>query len=167
MLFAAVLFGGLPLLGSCSDPVHEAEVDALGPERRGVRPGASHRPGQNCRVCHGGEGPGEPEFVIAGTVYTARNVLEPLRGTEIVVQDATGETHTAVSNEVGNFYISTTSWTPVFPLSVSLVDARADEAGTKKMVTTIGRNGACALCHYGNDDEPTHEPPVYLRAKAL
>lgn len=143
---------------SCFDPVHSDEVDALGPEVNGVSPGPNHRPGQPCRVCHGGQGPASPEFSIAGTVYAKRGKPQPQRGVEVVVTDANGVTKTAVSNDVGNFYIPIDAWSPTFPVTVEL-----NASGTvKPMITPIGRNGGCGFCHYGADNEKTHMPPVFL-----
>ena len=167
LLFLAAAMLGASGSASCFDPVHSDDVAALGPERRGVLPGPNHRPGQNCLTCHGGKGPGSPEFSIAGTIYSARGVLEPLSDVTVALQDATGATRDVVSNEVGNFYITTASWSPTYPVLVALRDRRADENGVKEMVTPVGRNGGCAFCHYGADEEPTHMPPVFLRLKAL
>ncbi len=155
------------LCASCTDPVHDDAVAALGDERRGVRPGATHRPGQPCLTCHGPQGPGSPELSIAGTVYSARGVQEPLSSVLVVLTDANQSTRTVVSNEVGNFYVASLSWTPTYPVSVELQDPRADNGGVKSMVTQIGRSGSCATCHYGADDDPKHMPPVFLRLKAL
>ncbi len=166
LLLVSVVLGGSGS-ASCFDPVHSADVNALGPERQGILPGPNHRPGQNCRTCHGGDGPASPEFSIAGTIYSASGVLEPLSGVTVALEDASGEAREAVSNEVGNFYITSASWSPAFPVHVALHDRRADANGVKEMVTPIGRNGACAFCHFGPVDEPTHMPPVYLRLKAL
>ncbi len=167
LIYVAVAALGASGSLSCFDPVHAREVDALGPERTGVRPGPNHRPGQNCLTCHGGNGPASPDFSIAGTVYSAFGVLEPLAGVAIVLEDANHEPRSVSSNEVGNFYMTTTSWSPTFPVNVLLQDRRADAHGVKAMVTPIGRTGGCAFCHYGAVDEPTHMPPVYLRQKAL
>lgn len=163
----AVAVLGASFSASCLDPVHADAVAALGPERPGVRTGPTHRPGQHCLTCHGDQGPASPQFSIAGTIYSARGVLEPLSGVEIALADATGATRTAQSNEVGNFYIAASTWAPTFPVSVALQDPRADLGGVKEMQTLIGRNGGCAFCHYGADNEPTHMPPVFLRLKAL
>jgi hypothetical protein len=167
-----LLFVGLAVLGasgstSCSDPVHSDAVDALGPEKAGVREGPTHRPGQHCLTCHGGLGPGSPEFSIAGTIYSARGVQEPLSGVTVSLVDATSAKRTVTSNEVGNFYIAVDTWAPAYPVRVTLEDSRADEKGQKEMVTPIGRNGGCAFCHYGTDTDPSHMPPVFLRQKAL
>ncbi len=163
-LLAALLGGGS---ASCFDPQHASDVDALGPERKGVNPGPNHRPGQNCLTCHGGNGPGSPDFSIAGTIYSAVGIQEPLSDVTVVLVDANQSTRSATSNEVGSFYIATASWSPTFPVTVQLRDSRADVGGVKAMVTPIGREGGCAFCHYGAVDEPTHMPPVYLRQKAL
>ena len=152
---------------SCIDPVHDDEVEALGPERKGVRPGSTHRPGQNCLTCHGEKGPGQPEFSIGGTLYSARNVQEPLYGATVMLVDANGSTRRVVSNVVGNFYVAQGSWSPTYPVRVKVEDSRADERGEKVMETPIGRTGGCAFCHYGADEEPNHMPPVFLRRKAL
>jgi hypothetical protein len=143
---------------SCFDPVHSDEIDALGPEVNGVGPGPTHRPGQPCRVCHGDQGPASPEFSIAGTVYAKRGKPEPIAAVNVVLTDANGVTKTVASNSVGNFYIPISTWSPTFPVSVEL------QSGTvaKPMVTPIGRNGGCAFCHYGADNEKTHMPPVFL-----
>lgn len=154
-------------IAACWDPVRSDAVEALGPERKGVLPGPSHRPGQPCLTCHGGDGPGSPQFAAAGTIYSAEGIAEPIEGVNIVLVDSIGAKRSAVSNEVGNFYIATDEWMPVFPLRVELEDMRADEKGVKKMITSIGRSGDCATCHYGADHEPSHMPPVYLRLKAL
>lgn len=150
---------------SCFDPVHSKDVDALGPEQSGVPEGPTHRPGQPCRTCHGGDGPGEPEFVVAGTVYLARNDPEPAVGTVVVIRDSsnTKELRRVTTNEVGNFYVTVDELDTFFPLFVSLEDPRADNKLPKEMNTPIGRNGGCAFCHYGADGEPTHMPPVFLK----
>jgi hypothetical protein len=90
-----------------------------------------------------------------------------LSGVTVVLEDATKAQRTVVSNEVGNFYVAKSTWSPVFPVYVTLEDSRADKNGVQVMQTPIGRNGSCATCHYGADNEPTHMPPVFLRLKAL
>lgn len=168
LLHVAIAMLGASGSASCIDPVHSDAVAALGPERAGVREGPTHRPGKPCRTCHGGQGPSALELSIAGTIYSARNDLqEPLSGVTVVLEDATKATRSVVSNEVGNFYIAIDTWSPTFPVLVTLHDQRADEGGVKRMETPIGSNGGCAFCHYGADNEPTHMPPVFLRQKAV
>ena len=155
---------------SCIDPVHSDEVAALGPEDEGVRMGPTHRPGQPCLVCHSAPGPGI-QFVIAGTIFLSRGGGLPAAGTNVEISDATGKNvlQTVQTNEVGNFYISADQWSPgpTFPLFMRLVDERAEVMGKKEMQTAIGRNGGCAFCHYGDDNQPTHMPPVFLRTQPL
>ncbi len=147
---------------SCFDPQHADEVNALGGEVNGVGTGPTHRPGQPCRACHGGVGPGKPEFSIAGTVYANRDNTVPKPDVNVVLKDTTGDSRTLRTNEVGNFYISIGEWSPTFPVSVTLSFPGVDPAKQTQMQTVIGRNGACAFCHYGADNDPTHMPPVYL-----
>lgn len=143
---------------SCIDPVHSDAVAALGGEVSGQRPGPSHRPGQDCLVCHGGSGPGSPDFTVAGTVYATRGSTTPLGGVNVVLTDANNATKTVVSNGAGNFYITASQWSPATPIAVKL------EYGdkTKVMKSRIGGFGGCALCHYGADNDPTHMPPVFM-----
>lgn len=152
---------------TCADPVHDQEVEALGPEKRRVRPGPNHRPGQPCLTCHGGEGPASADFAVAGTVYLARGVLEPVAGVTVHLEDATGATRDPRSNEVGNFYVGKTDWSPVYPITVVLIDPRADEEGGKKMQTQIRAEGSCADCHRGQGTAADRMPAVFLREKAL
>jgi hypothetical protein len=108
------------VVGACGDPVHGAEVDALGPEAAGVPRGPTQRPGQPCLTCHGGLGPGDPTFVTAGTVYVlayaAGLAKTPLVGGTVQLVDANGSTFAATTNSVGSFYVTTDQWSPVFPL---------------------------------------------------
>lgn len=144
---------------SCLDPVHSDAVDALGPEAAGVREGPTHRPGQPCLTCHGGDGPG-PDFAVAGTVYATRNGTAPIEGVAVLLRDSTGTTRTAITNEVGNFYITAGEWTPAYPMFAELHYGDI----TKTMDTRIGRNGGCAECHRAGGK--TEMPPVYLNEAA-
>jgi hypothetical protein len=156
------------LFAACFDPVHDDAVDALGPEKRGVRPGPNHRPGQPCLTCHGDQGPAEPEFALAGTIYLARGVLEPVSGVTVHLVDAVDAGRDPRTNEVGNFFVGKTDWTPVYPIRVELQDIRSDEdGGTKTMFSRIRAEGSCADCHHDADAAPDHMPGVFLREKAL
>lgn len=59
------------IAGCSTDPVHDAEVAALGPEVPGMPKSLYeyHRAGQPCLVCHGGEGPAHTQFSFGGTVF--------------------------------------------------------------------------------------------------
>lgn len=147
---------------SCVDPVHSDAVAGLGGET-GERPGPFHRAGQPCLTCHGGKGPGPPEFSLAGTIYQTRTGGGALQGAQVTVQDATGAKRVFETNRVGTFYVMKTEWDPVYPLFV-----RLDYGGKKKiMQTRIGGEGSCAFCHDGpapggND---TRMPPVFFEDK--
>lgn len=148
---------------SCIDPVHSDAVARLGPEKAGVPEGPTHRPGQPCLTCHGGDGPG-PSWVAAGTIYQVRGDLsKPLVGGLVDLEDYTGKTYTATTNEVGNFWIEEGQWAPVFPLHVIVYDgARATKA---TMTSRIGRDGGCGLCHQGAEATRTTMPAVYLKPR--
>lgn len=143
------------IIASCADPVHSDAVDALGPEV-GERPGPTHRAGQPCMTCHGGEGPA-PDFAVAGTVYEVREGAVPLVGATVVLNDSGGQTRSLVTNSVGNFYMRAGEWTPTYPMF-----AKVDYQGVEKVMTTrIGRTGGCADCH--RTGVANKMPGVYLR----
>ena len=146
------------LLISCIDAQHGDAVSDLGPEINGERPGPDHRAGQPCTTCHSGKGPGSPEFVMAGTVYAARESLVAMPGVTVVMTDAHGSTVTSVSNRVGNFYVESSRWTPTYPVYVEMQYG----SFTKAMKTPIGRNGGCGFCHQGVGDA-SHDPAVFLK----
>jgi hypothetical protein len=163
---------------SCFNPVHSDDVAALGGEVAGVREGPTHRPGQPCLVCHGGKGPGSPEFEIAGTIYELRDSPSaPAEGVEIVITDSSTppKSITLQSNRAGNFYLEKDRESFFYPLYVELDDARIKQelplvptAGIRNMRTAIGRNAGCAFCHVNgvNDaDKKTHMPQVFLNTR--
>ena len=136
----------LGLTSSCVlDPVHQSQVDALGPERAGVAPGPYHRAGQPCTICHGPEGPAHPQFVLAGTVFASRDQAAGVDQTEILLVDSLGSSPpTSIqTNCVGNFYITSDMWNPAFPIRVAVASGQA----TELMVGHVGRDGSCASCH--------------------
>jgi hypothetical protein len=148
------------LAWSCGDPVHDARVDALGPETNGG-PGPTHRPGQPCLACHDDQGPGKPELSVAGTIYqSAAAGSPPLAGAIVTVYDATqdadgGAPHTFGTNSAGNFYVPASEWTPVFPLhdiSITLPNGTAPTT----MHTVVGRDGSCATCHFDPKGTNSH-----------
>jgi hypothetical protein len=152
-LIPLVLLG----LAACPNPNHTDAVADLGDEAAGVREGPEHRPGQPCLTCHGGSGPG-PDFVIGGTVYATRNGTQALSDVSVVLTDADKTVKTLTSNRAGNFYLPSEQWTPTYPISVSLRMTGV----TKNMNSLIGRNGGCAFCHYGADNQANHMPPVFM-----
>lgn len=157
IFFSVLLLG---TVGACLDPVHSDAVDGLGGETNGEGPGQFHRAGQPCLTCHGGHGPGEPTFSVAGTIYATRTGTEPLSGAQVTLVDAAGEKRVVQTNRVGNFYIQQNQWNPKFPLYV-----RLDSNGKKKLMQTpIGSEGSCSFCHNGPrpGGAPSRMPPVFF-----
>jgi hypothetical protein len=145
-----------------SDPVHDAAVQALGPEQPGVPKGPYHRAGQPCTVCHSPEGPAHTVFAIAGTVFSSASVPPSqegpigVNGASVGVVDDDGAQFVVTSNCVGNFFVTTSVFNPAFPI---LVNVSMAGAGVVSMVSHIGRDGSCASCH---SDPPSASSPGHL-----
>jgi hypothetical protein len=130
---------------SCYDPVHDQEVAALGGEAPGVPQGPLHRPGQPCNVCHGGIGPANLRFSVAGTVYQYSVSPSPAaNGATVQLQDVTGSAFHTTTNSAGNFYVLQSDWAPTYPMSVPGVIYNGT---TVTMSTLDNREGSCAACH--------------------
>jgi hypothetical protein len=152
---AAAAVAGMP---ACIDESHDLEVQALGGEAPNVQPGPTHRPGQPCLVCHGGLGPGSPQFVVAGTVYAVEGETKAAEGAHVLIEDVNGSFYNAITNQVGNFYITTDQWSPAYPLQATV----SQNGETQQMLTHIGRDGSCAGCHV-NPPSATSPGPVYVQ----
>ena len=137
-----LLIAAMSLLLAC-DPAHDDAVDDLGPEAPGVPKGPTHRAGQPCLICHGGQGPGKPSFSVAGTIYRSRTDATGLQGAIVTLTDADGATRSFGTNEVGTFYEQASTWAPRFPLKAKVAYGGA----TIEMKTLINGDGACGLCH--------------------
>jgi hypothetical protein len=159
---AALPLGAALSAPACIDASHDAEVQALGGEAADVRPGPTHRPGQPCLVCHGGLGPGSPQFVMAGTVYAVQGQTPAARDAQVRIEDVNGSTFDSTTNEVGNFYITTDEWAPTLPAQVIV----SQGAEVQQMLTHIGRDGSCAGCHL-NPLGATSPGPVYVMSAPL
>ena len=153
---------------SCTDPVHQAEVDALGPEAPGIPQGEYHRAGQPCTVCHGPEGPANTQFALAGTVFTGPDCRVGAPNTEILIVDSLGNRPQGqvVSNCVGNFFIRQ----ELFPqLAFPFLGWIRQGNQLKKMTSHVSRESSCNQCHKDpdSDDAPGHmylfdiEPTTY------
>lgn len=128
---------------ACGDPVHDDAVEALGDEAPGVEPGPLHRPGQPCLVCHGGDGPGEMQFSVAGTIFQYADSLEPLANAIVRLQDDRGRSTFTGTNCAGNFFVQQADFEPSFPLWT-----RVQFGGLGlDMSTPIFADGSCAGCH--------------------
>jgi hypothetical protein len=142
-----------------ADPVHEAAVQALGPEQPGVPQGPYHRAGQPCTVCHSSQGPARTVFSLAGTVFSAPFAASADAGpigvdqATIGVVDDNGSEQSILTNCVGNFYVTPDVYSPAFPI---LVDVSKQGAGVVRMMGHVGREASCAECH--SDPSGTTSP---------
>lgn len=144
------------LVAACADPVLEAQIEALGPESPRVLPGALHRPGQPCLLCHASTG-NAPRFTVAGTVFLNPAAEQPVAGVQVQLIDATRRWFLAYTNCAGNFFVTPQEYEPRFPLWVSLSGhmLRID------MESAMNKDGDCAACHLGKKS-PTSAGHVYL-----
>ena len=140
---ALAILAASAVMGSCTNPVHDAEVNALGPEINGVPQGEYHRAGQPCAVCHSNDGPAKTTFTMAGTIFYGPNTNIGVAQTNVVMVDALGTSYTANTNCVGNFYVTPAEWNPAFPVKVELIGL----GNTRGMVSHIGREASCSNCH--------------------
>jgi hypothetical protein len=139
-----LLFTAFSVFVVACNPTHADQIDALGGEVNGVRQGPTHRPGQPCLVCHDGAIGDPGAFSVAGTVFQTAGNTAPVNGATINLKDVKGSTHTAKTNEAGNFYITPDEWTPTYPMTVTVTPP----SGTPiAMQSLIARDGACAGCH--------------------
>jgi hypothetical protein len=134
------------------DPVRSDAVAALGGEAPGVPHGPTHRPGQPCLVCHN-------NFAVAGTVFLDAIDRKGANGIVVHLTDSQDTAFDATTNEVGNFFVRTEQYHPVYPMKVELRYANM----TVKMVSDVGRNGACGSCHF---DPPGPGSPGHVFAPA-
>jgi hypothetical protein len=163
----AVLAASIALLG-CRNPVVSERQAALGPEQPGVPHGPLHRPGQPCTLCHSASGGNNPEFSLAGTVYKSADSNEPLVGAVVQVIDKDGAQRYLTTNAVGTFYVTTSDWSPSFPLWTSVGYTCGDTAATyvhADMQTQIFRATACADCHF-DPSGPSSAGHIYLSSTA-
>jgi mono/diheme cytochrome c family protein len=128
---------------ACMDPVHDDAVKALGPEAPGVPEGPLHRPGQPCVTCHGGEGPADAEFSLAGTVYLLQYQAVAAPNVKVVIEDIDGVGGTVTTNQAGSFWVNADQWRPKYPLELSVRYGNL----TTSMNGNVGRAGSCADCH--------------------
>lgn len=159
LLFVAVVVAATSL-GGCTDPVRDAEIEALGPEEPGVPPDAEHRPGQPCLHCHTKGGPAKTAFAIAGTIYeTDQPGSKGADGIFVQFVDSAGGAPREIpqTGPSGNFYVPLQDWPDLkYPVRVGLYE---DLSGppTVVMKSLINREGSCNFCHRPNIADPTDE----------
>jgi hypothetical protein len=153
----ACVAGALVLpVASCGDPVHDDAVAALGPEDPNVPRGPLHRPGQPCLLCHRDGGAASP-FGLGGTVYMTVTGPKPVANVTVLVFDATNAVFTTTTNCVGNFFVRSDAYTPVYPIWATLRAGRIQ----RDMDSPAHSEGSCAGCHTATVG-PTSPGPVYL-----
>jgi hypothetical protein len=140
---ALVTLAALAATG-CVDTVHDEAVDKLGGETPGIPTGPLHRRGQPCLTCHGGQGPGDSEFSVAGTVYLLQHQEDVAPGVSVILEGIDGNAVLIGTNEAGNFFINAADWKPHYPMTTKIVYAGKV---TRPMNTVINRSGSCADCH--------------------
>jgi hypothetical protein len=163
-LLAAAILAAAVVVPSCSDPVHDQEVQALGPENPAIPKGEYHRAGQPCTVCHGPEGPAQTQFSVAGTIFWNPYQTGAVGANNATVSlvDSLGSTFEIATNCVGNFWVSPSLYSPAFPMLASI---GIQGQPTSSMFTQISRSGSCATCHA---DPPNYDAVghVYLSVGA-
>jgi hypothetical protein len=144
---------------ACVDAVHDDAVQALGPEAPGVPPSGLHRAGQPCVTCHGGSGPASVQFSVGGTVYAVFGRSGPAVNALVQIEDVDGNTFTATTNEVGNFWVLPAQFAPHYPTQMQVTSADGNDS--QSMATVASRDGSCADCHKGVRSS-TSPGPVYV-----
>lgn len=136
----------LVILGlvSCSDPVRDGRLKALGDELANVPVGEFHRAGQACVTCHTKDGPASNAvFSIAGTIFAQPGSVTGVDNVTVAFTDSAGSQFTTKTNCVGNFFVKPNEWDPAFPVLVRIY--KGDRS--KTMQGQIGRERSCAFCH--------------------
>ncbi len=104
-------------------------------------------PGGDCIGCHVAKQKG-PQFLVAGTVYSADGVDEPddcggVEGATVSITDAKGNTQTLTTNAAGNFFLRSRNASAIaMPYAVTVTYANQ----AHRMVSSQS-NGACNACH--------------------
>jgi hypothetical protein len=147
------LVGGFVFVGAlltgCTDPVRDAEIEALGPEAPGVTPNADHRPGQPCLHCHSPGGPAESKrFAVAGTVFKRATGPEGADAVTVQFIDAKGNAPVVApeTGPTGNFYVPFQDWPDLaFPFRTGVYEDL--DKLRRPMLSLIGREPSCNWCH--------------------
>jgi hypothetical protein len=151
---------GLGASGGCGNPAVDDKIATLGGEQQGVPKGPYHRPGQPCVLCHSKYYGAKPEMSVGGTVFADLKQFLSVENVDVVLTDAVGDTRTATTNCIGNFFITKDSWDPQFPIAAEIRYPVYEADGTvkkddqqqivrkvKAMGSWINRDGSCASCH--------------------
>ena len=150
---AIVLLGAAWAVVHCADPVPDDLTKAQGPELEDYPIGEFHRPGQVCSACHRENGKAKTVFTVAGTIFAAPDKLIGVDSAEIQLTDSVGTTYIAVTNCVGNFYVTPDQWQPKFPILVRVHKGQT----ALQMKGPIGREASCNKCHLAHELSPEEQ----------
>ena len=168
LVVVAVAAGGATVAG-CTDPVRDAEIEALGPEEPGVPLDGDHRPGQPCLHCHTKGGPAKTAFAIAGTVYeTDEPGSKGADGIFVQFVDSAGGAPREIpqTGPSGNFYVPLQDWPDIrYPIRVGLY-TDLNGPPTVVMKSLINREGSCNFCHRPNIEDPNEDEIEESRSSA-
>ncbi len=139
------LFVGALFLAGCATTSSDSSCISSGTRWTGGNSGSSSmNPGMDCIACHQNGG---PHYLVAGTVYSSGTDADGCDGVASVSIElkavGTGETVTATSNGVGNFYLNSNQ---MFPAGTKYT-ARVIANGKARAMTTPQTSGACNSCH--------------------
>lgn len=139
---------------SCSDPVRDGRIRALGDEVQGVPIGEFHRAGQPCVICHTKDGPASNRvFSVAGTIFAQPGPAVGVDQVTVAFTDSAGSQFTTKTNCVGNFFVTPQQWDPAYPVLIRIF--KGDRS--KTMQGQIGRERSCGFCHH----DPVNPPQQY------
>ena len=133
---------------SCTDPVRDQQIEALGEETG--EPFPEHRQGQPCLLCHSQGGPAaDKSFKVAGTIFQTNQPGAPgAEGVVVDLIDANGSSPIIrpITNRAGNFWVTNDEWSDLaFPFRVRIQPKGAPEP--LRMETVVNREGSCNFCH--------------------
>jgi hypothetical protein len=94
-------------------------------------------------------------------VFAVKGQGSPISGATVHLADANNTKRDALTNAVGNIYVTLDDWAPAAPIKVSITYADL----TATMGTHIGRDGSCADCHY-DPPGPMSAGSVYVAFEA-
>jgi hypothetical protein len=150
--FSAWVSAGMQA-GSCGVDAGTPDPAFTGPDTctsntywtQGNNGSSSMHPGRACIACHNsGEG---PNFAVAGTAYPSGHEFDECygraaQGATVTVTDKNNVSRSFTVNAAGNFYGSSSSGWPAFPIR-----ARITFNGKTRAMSSAVNSGDCNSCH--------------------
>lgn len=143
----------LVCLASCSDPLRDGKIEALGDEDPNFPPSEIHRPGQPCVACHSEYEGAKPNISIGGTLFTdperEDGEMQLVPNHTIRIIDSQGKILDRTTNRCGNFFWTKEEFDPAYPVRAELYGPGPDDTlvPINVMSSRIGRDGSCGACH--------------------